>query len=236
MDEIAVKHLKTYQVWHHRRLLLTAVRKPAPELQFIARSLRVDSKNYHTWSYRQWLLAYFDDEDLWEGELDFVDAMLNDDLRNNSAWHHRFFVVWQSGLREGEKDRDRVCRREFTYGFSPLTHLLSFSDFALSFRRFVKQQISLAPNNPSAWNYLRGILDHNKLPYSLLCDFVQPYAKAHASQSTADLVDLENPAPAPGAELPCPAAIEFLADILEKEGGDSIQKATEVRVRSCSTV
>lgn len=112
MDELAVKYLKTYQVWHHRRLILTETRNPAPELAFIARSLKVDEKNYHTWSYRQWLLAYFNDDELWEGELAFVDHMLAEDIRNNSAWHHRFFTVFQSGTRKGDEDRDAVLRRE----------------------------------------------------------------------------------------------------------------------------
>lgn len=114
MDELAVKYLKTYQVWHHRRLLLTQTRKPVPELQFIARSLTEDEKNYHTWSYRQWLLAYFNDDELWAGELDFVEQMLKEDIRNNSAWHHRFFTVFQSGTRTGDENRDEVIRRELT--------------------------------------------------------------------------------------------------------------------------
>jgi protein farnesyltransferase/geranylgeranyltransferase type-1 subunit alpha len=112
MDELAVKYLKTYQVWHHRRLILTQTRQPAPELAFIGKSLEVDSKNYHTWSYRQWLLAYFNDDELWSGELEFVEEKLKGDLRNNSAWHHRFFVVFQSGVRAGEEDRDAVVKRE----------------------------------------------------------------------------------------------------------------------------
>jgi protein farnesyltransferase/geranylgeranyltransferase type-1 subunit alpha len=76
--------------------------------------LKVDAKNYHTWSYRQWLLAYFNDDELWAGELDFVDHMLENDLRNNSAWHHRFFVVFQSGVRKDEEDRERIVKRELT--------------------------------------------------------------------------------------------------------------------------
>jgi protein farnesyltransferase/geranylgeranyltransferase type-1 subunit alpha len=51
------------------------------------------------------LLAYFNDEDLWGGELDFVDVMLVQDVRNNSAWHHPFFIVFQPGVRQGEEDR-----------------------------------------------------------------------------------------------------------------------------------
>jgi protein farnesyltransferase/geranylgeranyltransferase type-1 subunit alpha len=118
MDELAIKFLKTYQVWHHRQLIVTLTRKPRVELDFIAKALsEEDQKNYHTWSYRQWLLSYFnDEEDLWSKELDFVDVMLTKDVRNNSAWHHRFFVVWASGVRDGEEDRERVLRRELMYG------------------------------------------------------------------------------------------------------------------------
>jgi protein farnesyltransferase/geranylgeranyltransferase type-1 subunit alpha len=113
MNELAIRYLKTYQVWHHRRLLLTHLRKPLPELKFIEKCLRVDSKNYHTWSYRQWLLSHFvDEEDLWKGELDFIENAIGDDVRNNSAWHHRHFVVFGCGVRPGEKDRVTVVKRE----------------------------------------------------------------------------------------------------------------------------
>lgn len=222
MDELAVAFLKTYQVWHHRRLLLMLTRNPGPELKFIAESLQVDVKNYHTWSYRQWLLAYFNDKDLWAGELDFVEAMIVHDVRNNSAWHHRFFVVFQSGIREGETDRARIIRRELTCVF---LSTVSFFRALIGNPRFVKQNISFAANNPSAWNYLRGILNINDLPYSRVEDFVRLYADTSAD-AIRDVVDLENPPPSKGAKLPCPAAIEFLADIHEKEG--RIMQAAEV--------
>lgn len=83
MDEIATKHLKTYQVWHHRRLLMISLRTPGPELVFIGRGLQEDSKNYHTWAYRQWVLAHFSEDDLWAGELPFVERLLEEDVRNN---------------------------------------------------------------------------------------------------------------------------------------------------------
>jgi hypothetical protein len=93
--------------------------------------------------------------------------------------------------------------------------------------RFVKAKISLAPNNASAWNYLRGILDHNNVPYSRLHDFVRPYSLS-AGEPNVDVLDLDNPLPSKGAQLPCPAAVEFLADIYEQEGGDNTLKAVEV--------
>lgn len=43
-----------------------------------------------------------------------------------------------------------------------------------------------------------------------------------------DIVDLENPPPSSEAKLPCAAALEFLADMYEAQGGESIHKATEV--------
>ena len=227
MDPIAVKHLKNYQVWHHRRLILTKLGKPAAfnELKFIARSLNADEKNYHTWSYRQWLLSHFNDDDLWENELDFTDHMIVDDVRNNSAWHHRFFVVWQSGVRDAEADRERVTRRELTYVHSCI--YLSFIPDADPSHSYVKQNISLAPNNSSAWNYLRGMLEHNKIPFSSVRQFVEPYTKP-GDPAAVDVVDLVNPPPSQQAQLPCPAAIEFMADIYEAEGQTSISNAIEV--------
>ena len=118
MDDIASQHLKTYQVWHHRRLLIQHLKTARPELAFIASILEHDAKNYHTWSYRQWLLAHFNDDSLWAGELPYVEEMLSNDLRNNSAWHHRFFVVWGSGVRQGDENRQDTLRRELKYVFT----------------------------------------------------------------------------------------------------------------------
>lgn len=230
MDELAVQYLKTYQVWHHRRLLIQRLNDPGPELTFIANALQIDTKNYHTWSYRQWILAHFNDDALWRDELAFVERMLDSDLRNNSAWHHRFFVVFQSGVRKGDEDRDAVVRRELTCAvqqwlwLSAVLTLLSSS--------FVKTKIAIAPNNASAWNYIRGVLDRSKTPYSTVQSFVTPYYVPHPEQHEAPpggVVDLDDPLPSPGAQLPCVAAIEFLADIYETNGGDVLVQAIEVR-------
>jgi hypothetical protein len=97
MDSIAKKHMKTYQVWHHRRLLVTKLGAPMheSELKLIGQTLALDSKNYHTWSYRQWIVASFPVE--YDRELQWVENMITQDIRNNSAWHHRFFLVFLSG-------------------------------------------------------------------------------------------------------------------------------------------
>lgn len=44
----------------------------------------------------------------------FVEGMIGADVRNNSAWHHRFFVIWDSGVHSGRKDRDEVLKDDLS--------------------------------------------------------------------------------------------------------------------------
>ncbi|EKM57639.1 uncharacterized protein PHACADRAFT_251373 [Phanerochaete carnosa HHB-10118-sp] len=223
MDDFAVNNLKTYQVWHHRRLLITHLTVSTPgakptadpldtaqaELEFIVHVLDVDTKNYHTWSYRQWLLAHFDDSALWLGELPYVDELLQADVRNNSAWHHRYFVVFGRGSKAQATPAEEaeVLQREI---------------------RYVKGKISFAPNNISAWNYLRGILEYSKTPFSSQAVFAESYTVRRAPWDDEDVVDLDNPKPSTDADLPSVSAMDFLAEAYAREGGDSITKAVDL--------
>ena len=100
----------------------------------------------------------------------------------------------------------------------------------LCYLSFAKEKIALAPNNPSAWNYLRGALEHTNMPFSTVATFVEPYTTSQppSREMNDDVVDLDNPPPSAGAQLPAVAALEFMADIYEKEGGDATAKAVEV--------
>ena len=55
---------------------------------------------------------------------------------------------------------------------------------------------------------------------------MEPYTLSSTTEEA--VVDLDNPKPGPGAQLPCVAALEFLADIHEKAGGEQTKKAVEV--------
>ena len=56
-----------------------------------------------------------------------------------------------------------------------------------------------------------------------------PGAAPPAPPSVIDIVDMEGPLPSEDAELPVPPAIEFMADIWEKEGTvEAVDKAIEV--------
>ncbi len=104
-------------------------RCPDGEFEFLAEMLDKDAKNYHVWSYRQWLVRRFG---LWDGvgELEECERFLRKDVRNNSAWNHRWFVVF------GREDKDggrvvgeEVWRRELEYVGFCSTYL--YGSFAL---------------------------------------------------------------------------------------------------------
>lgn len=55
-----------------------------------AKVFKNDSKNYHAWQHRQWVIKTFG---LWADELEYVNQLLKEDFRNNSAWNQRHFVI-----------------------------------------------------------------------------------------------------------------------------------------------
>lgn len=110
---------------------------------------------------------------MWAGELKFTDCaaclffssgckgspgsfvrvadLLHVDVRNNSAWNHRFFLVFESGRPSAAAPN--------TADKSPSTTSSTGEADAKVYEReweYVKSKILLAPNNASAWNYLRG--------------------------------------------------------------------------------
>lgn len=73
---------------------------------------------------------------LFDEELDYVEKLIDEDLRNNSAWNQRYFV-----LANTTGFTDDVIEREVTFAVS---------------------KIKIAKNNESSWNFLRGVLFHDK--------------------------------------------------------------------------
>ena len=90
LNPVSLQHLKNYQIWQHRQVIVDKIGSPDGEIDFINEMFEKDAKNYHVWSYRQWLVKRFG---LWDkGELEAMEEMLKDDVRNNSAWNHRWYI------------------------------------------------------------------------------------------------------------------------------------------------
>jgi protein farnesyltransferase/geranylgeranyltransferase type-1 subunit alpha len=84
---------KNYQIWHHRRCIAEILADGMDfnaELEFLKLIFQSDSKNYHAWSYRVWLVERFS---LWEGELEYAESLLDEEVTNNSAWSYRYFIL-----------------------------------------------------------------------------------------------------------------------------------------------
>ncbi|KAJ1728266.1 CAAX geranylgeranyltransferase alpha subunit [Coemansia sp. BCRC 34490] len=154
--EISEIHHKNYQLWHYREALISRlldqktaealtqdqlVRHPVirRELLFATNAIDGDSKNFHAWSYRQWIVRTYG---IWDQELVFVDTMINEDVRNNSAWNQRYFVLMGNGSGRPDKNLD-----------SPLEDSLVDREIA-----YAIEKIKLAPNNESPWSYITGLL------------------------------------------------------------------------------
>lgn len=132
---VALDNEKNYQIWNYRqRIIEDIMREPATAAQFEYRRefpilrmmLQQDLKNHHVWLYRKWFVERFDLYDDHD-ELDFVAGAIDDDLRNNSAWTHRYFLKAHSKA-----------------GFGGET-------------AYCQAKIDICPQNASSWNYLAGI-------------------------------------------------------------------------------
>ncbi|ENN75359.1 protein farnesyltransferase/geranylgeranyltransferase type-1 subunit alpha [Dendroctonus ponderosae] len=133
MEKVILGETKNYQVWHHRRILVEWLQDPSKEKYLTEKALAKDAKNYHAWQHRQWTIKTFN---LYDGELLYVDNLLQEDIKNNSAWNQRYFVINNTtGFTE------EALKREIEYTLG---------------------KIKILPDNESAWNYLRGLLLHDK--------------------------------------------------------------------------
>ena len=116
-------------------------------MEAAAATLAVDAKNYHAWAHRQALVAAWD---LWDEELAFTEAVLADDVRNNSAWNQRFFILTRGGPQQPAQADGGLTDRT-----DPALFLPALVDNELS---YVAAALHRAPDNASVWAYLRGLL------------------------------------------------------------------------------
>ncbi|RDA93014.1 hypothetical protein CP533_0715 [Ophiocordyceps camponoti-saundersi (nom. inval.)] len=156
LNQLALENLKNYQIWHHRQLLVEhyfpiiagddeAVKAfGSSETSFIATMLAQDTKNYHVWSYRQYLVEKLG---LWTAtELASTQSFIETDVRNNSAWSHRFFLVFSDPA--SSTPGSLATAHDAKVPASVIDRELAYA----------QEKILLAPQNQSGWLYLRGVL------------------------------------------------------------------------------
>ncbi|CAH1758057.1 1190_t:CDS:10 [Entrophospora sp. SA101] len=107
---------KNYQLWHHRHVIVEKLEDNSSEISFINEV--------------QWVIKSFN---LWDEELLYLDTLLDNDIRNNSAWNQRYFVLFHNP----KEPSDDLISREINYAIS---------------------KIKITPNNISPWNYVKGVI------------------------------------------------------------------------------
>lgn len=204
LNGVALANLKNYQIWHHRHLLVEQYwpviegdegkreEFARGETEFITRMLEEDTKNYHVWSYRSFLVRKLG---LWksagERERRLVEEMVKEDVRNNSAWSHRFFVVFS----DPEQSTEGVGATEFDPKV-PGEIVDREVGYAL-------EKIGWAPQNQSPWNYLRGALVKGGRKLGSVKGEVEGYVRDIGGE---------------GEDVRSTHALDLLADIYAEEG------------------
>ena len=202
MNEVALENQKNYQIWTHRQTLIdhifpTLSSDPAAaqafadaESGFMAEMFEEDAKNYHVWGHRQYVVRKFNLFNS-DAELKSIEALLHEDVRNNSAWSHRFFLVFSNpayttaGSRATEHDPkipDAIIDRELA---------------------FAQAAAHEAPQNQSAWEYIRGVLRKGGRELATLEEFAGEFVRI----------------PEGGEEdIRSSHALDFLADVWSEKG------------------
>ena len=85
--------------------------------------------------YRQWAIRKFN---LWDTELEFINSLLDVDIRNNSAWNQRYFLISNTNELNASMSAE-VLNKEIA---------------------FCLEKIDKCVDNESSWNYLRGLVTH----------------------------------------------------------------------------
>ena len=134
---------KNYQIWHHRRCIAEILAEKldtAAEMDFLDKIFDSDTKNFHAWSYRVWLIERFQ---LWDGELDFCNRLMDADVFNNSLWSYRYFLLSRSpsGTYKG-------------YTGAPGSSEFVMKELEMLMTLRIPQKV----DNEASWVYLRGLL------------------------------------------------------------------------------
>ncbi|EAS30248.3 farnesyltransferase alpha subunit [Coccidioides immitis RS] len=214
LNKISLKHLKNYQIWHHRQLIMsdreTFPDLPESEQDFLGQMFSLDSKNYHVWTYRHWLVRHFA---LWDcpRELSDVENLIDSDVRNNSAWNHRW--VLKFGPRGDKFDSGMPNPTDQSGNRGRLE--IADEDIVDTEIEYAKSKIVLAPENRSPWAYVRGVLHAAGRPMAELKTFASRFVVEEVQDG--DTIDYQ---------VKSSLAMEWLADTFAEEAKEGCRTET----------
>ncbi|KAL4953133.1 hypothetical protein BDW69DRAFT_166046 [Aspergillus filifer] len=116
---------KCYWIWNYRMWLLEEAKRLLPkplackvwqaELALVGKMLSLDSRNFHGWGYRRFVIETLEkltseeenEKSLVEAEFDYAKKMIGTNLSNFSAWHYRTKLIQRLLSEKSASDEER---------------------------------------------------------------------------------------------------------------------------------
>jgi len=133
-----LKNPKSYGAWSHRIWIIDqGTCDLERELSLCSKMLNMDSRNFHCWNYRRYVVGCIGTRSCLESELAFTTEKTNQDFSNYSAWHYRSVLIPQLFDHVPQVELDEILDQEF---------------------ELVKQAFYTEPDDQSSWLYHRWLL------------------------------------------------------------------------------
>lgn len=167
--------------------------------------------------------------------------MIVDDLRNNSAWSHRYFLLFgHHELSYAQSQKPTLILKQVNE--EKLLHKAGIVDTQLVSAEieYTKNEIRKAPQNGSSWNYIRGVLRHGDVDITSLREFCEEFLGPEADLWTDQWVDAEVEDSRTGKKksesqevgVRSSHAVEWLSEIYSKEGTDKGRRRAKECLRA----
>jgi geranylgeranyl transferase type-2 subunit alpha len=116
---------KCYWIWNYRLWLLDEAKRLLPkaiarkvwqqELALVGKMLNLDSRNFHGWGYRRFVVETLEslssdeenEKSLAESEFEYAKKMIRTNLSNFSAWHYRTKLIQRLLSEKSASDEER---------------------------------------------------------------------------------------------------------------------------------
>lgn len=116
---------KCYWIWNYRLWLLDEAKRLLPrtiarkvwqeELALVGKMLSLDSRNFHGWGYRRFVVETLEtlsaqednEKNMTEAEFEYAKKMIGTNLSNFSAWHYRTKLIQRLLSEKSASDEER---------------------------------------------------------------------------------------------------------------------------------
>lgn len=156
------KSPKSYWIWNHRIwcLKLDKLSNWKFEIELIDTFLKSDSRNFHVWSYRRFIVEHMKDNNNNElidfNEFKFTTKMINKDISNYSAWHNRSQLIVKLFNKSPiiiNKEND-----ENSVEYLKIFNNKDKRSFLIKELNLVKTAIYTDPDDSSVWFYIKWLI------------------------------------------------------------------------------